>query len=189
MLEFSFDQDYENFEVIVVDDGSTDNSAEIVKELNSDKIKLFSKQNGGPSSARNFGIENCDKQTEWIVFVDSDDTVASNFISSLVKLAHSDSLTICEINGVYSDSNNANHKNTRDEKIDYVSISNFWSDNLFLEILKNGAINSSCNKIYNYSILLDNNLRFKKVLSGRFHFQPKLFAICKKDSFHKESPL
>ena len=64
------------FEVVVVDDGSTDNSVEQVKKINDTRIKLFDKENGGPSSARNMGADKA--QGEWIVFLDADDELLPN---------------------------------------------------------------------------------------------------------------
>lgn len=78
-------QSFENFEVIVVDDGSMDRTAEITEDycLKDDRFKLIKKENGGVSSARNMGIE-C-ASGEWIVFVDADDIVEKNALSDLHK--------------------------------------------------------------------------------------------------------
>lgn len=64
-------QDCDNFEVVVVNDGSTDRSLEIVKGVNDSRIKLVEQENGGPSKARNTGIIYA--KGEWILFLDADD--------------------------------------------------------------------------------------------------------------------
>lgn len=70
-LQSVLSQDYEDFEVIVVNDGSTDKSADIVRSFNDKRITLVEQENGGPSKARNTGVRN--SKGEWIVFLDADD--------------------------------------------------------------------------------------------------------------------
>lgn len=70
-LNSLFCQTFKNFEVVIVNDGSTDNSEAIVKNFNDKRIRLFSKENEGVSRTRNFGVENA--QTDHIVFLDADD--------------------------------------------------------------------------------------------------------------------
>lgn len=65
-----------DFEVVVVDDGSTDSSVEQVQKIDDARIRFFSKVNGGPGSARNLGAEKA--QGEWIVFLDADDELLPN---------------------------------------------------------------------------------------------------------------
>jgi glycosyltransferase involved in cell wall biosynthesis len=69
-LESVFAQTYNDYEIIIVDDGSTDNIKEILQNYMS-KIRYIYKVNGGPASARNVGIKNADG--EYIAFLDSDD--------------------------------------------------------------------------------------------------------------------
>jgi glycosyltransferase involved in cell wall biosynthesis len=72
-------QNYRNFELIIVDDGSTDNTKEIVASFKDDKIKYFYKNNGGPSGARNLAIKKAKGQ--YIMPLDADDMMTPDFIT------------------------------------------------------------------------------------------------------------
>ena len=76
-------QDYKDFEVLLIDDGSKDNSPAICDEYGEkdNRVKVFHKQNGGVSSARNLGLDNA--KGDWITFVDSDDYVEPNYLVDL----------------------------------------------------------------------------------------------------------
>ena len=77
-------QSYTNFEIVIVDDGSTDNSAAIVKTITDSRIRLFQKENGGVSSARNYGIEKA--LGKWIFFIDADDILLPSSLEKLYKV-------------------------------------------------------------------------------------------------------
>lgn len=69
-------QSFDKYEIIVVDDGSSDSSAEVVRSNDDSRIRMYSKRNGGPSSARNFGVNKANG--EWILFLDADDQLLPN---------------------------------------------------------------------------------------------------------------
>lgn len=76
-------QTYKNLQIILVNDGSTDNSLQICEELKAldERIIVINKQNGGLSSARNAGLDVCDG--DYISFIDSDDYIESDMIETL----------------------------------------------------------------------------------------------------------
>lgn len=76
-------QEYENWELILIDDGSTDQTDLVCREYAEQdlRIRYFRKENGGVSSARNLGIQN--SQGEYILFLDSDDSLSSECMSVL----------------------------------------------------------------------------------------------------------
>ncbi len=76
-------QSYENFEIIIVNDGSSDNSVDLVKSISDRRVRLINKKNGGVSSARNKGLENANGK--WIMFLDADDELADGALEKLHK--------------------------------------------------------------------------------------------------------
>lgn len=72
---------YSDFELLLINDGSTDRSLEICTEYarRDSRVRLFSQENQGVSAARNRGLEEC--AGEWIVFVDADDVISPDFLS------------------------------------------------------------------------------------------------------------
>lgn len=87
-------QTYENLEIILIDDGSTDNSVNICNEYmkSDDRIKVIHKKNGGVSQSRNLGLK--ESRGKKIIFVDSDDYIANNYVERLMIYEKLD-LVIC----------------------------------------------------------------------------------------------
>lgn len=82
-LESIKNQTYKNIEVILINDGSTDNSEEICNEYckKYKEFVLYNKKNGGLSSARNYGLDRI--TGDYIVFIDSDDVISTDYITDL----------------------------------------------------------------------------------------------------------
>lgn len=77
-------QDYNDLEIIVVDDGSKDDSAEYVKSYTDPRVRYLYKANGGVSSARNYGARHA--KGEWLMYLDADDEILLGALSELMSL-------------------------------------------------------------------------------------------------------
>jgi glycosyltransferase involved in cell wall biosynthesis len=92
-IQSVFNQSYQDFEIIIVDDGSTDNTEEIVKKFNDFRINyFFHKFNQGISAARNTGIKAC--QGKYIAFLDSDDEWLPEKLDKQMKIFEDESLEV-----------------------------------------------------------------------------------------------
>lgn len=87
-------QDNQEWEIIAIDDGSTDGTLKKLKQFenNDSRIRVFHKENGGVSSARNMGIDKA--RGDWIYFLDGDDTISENMVSSIYSLDKRNDLII-----------------------------------------------------------------------------------------------
>ena len=159
-------QTVKDIEIICIDDGSTDNSPEILKEYQKkdSRIKIITKENGGQATARNLGIK--EAQGEYIAFIDSDDFIESEMLEKLYTKAKDDNLDIamCKI---------ATYNNQTGEIKDNVwyymlGIFRDFEKEIFnhkdtKEFTCNIAV-TPYNKIYKTSLIKDNNILFPEGL-------------------------
>jgi len=148
-------QSFNDFELIVVNDGSTDDSLEILSKYAHDKrITILNQENRGVSSARNAGIEAA--KSDWITFVDIDDYInpgyIGNFFSSPVD---ADVLRMQGCTIVYSDGH-------RDECKFTHGCYDIMNGIVKGRLLHNGY---SIGKLYNRNLILENRLRFDTTIS------------------------
>jgi len=114
-LKSMINQKYKNIEILVVNDGGEDVS-DIVKSFNDNRIKYFEKENGGLSSARNFGLKQA--SGKYVAMIDQDDGAFPNFVETMVEF-----LENSEYKVAYCDSVRMHQK--KDENGNYQT---FWRD-------------------------------------------------------------
>lgn len=96
-----------NFEVIIVNDGSTDGSENCIYDIQDSRIKLFSIPNSGPSFARNYGVKH--SQYNWILFLDADDILLPNALLSFeYRIKRNPRINIFAGNFIVSGNNSVN---------------------------------------------------------------------------------
>lgn len=97
-IDSIFNQSYPNLEIILIDDGSTDNSAHMCDQyaLQDSRVVVIHQSNGGRSVARNSGLDRA--KGDYIAFVDSDDMVSTDFINKLFNILnhHNADISICD---------------------------------------------------------------------------------------------
>ena len=93
-------QTFTHFELLLIDDGSTDNSYEILKKwsLQDNRIKVYHRHNAGASATRNFGL-NISKG-DWILFIDSDDVVLPDYCLDLFQSVEFDVNRVLAVSGI-----------------------------------------------------------------------------------------
>jgi glycosyltransferase involved in cell wall biosynthesis len=148
-LDSLVNQDYSDFFVRLINDGSKDNSSKIAEEYVEQYphlFKMYTKVNGGLSDARNYGIDQSD--SEFIAFIDSDDYLDHNMFSEMMSLIDDQTdIVCCDLMYVY-DNGEMKVASAGDE-----SLLNHKLDTLKLN-------NSACNKVFRRSLF--NSIRFVK---------------------------
>lgn len=146
-------QSFPYFEVIVVNDGSTDNSLKIVQEFKDKRIRVFSIQNGGVSRARNFGISK--SKFEYISFLDADDLWEINYLETIKDLINNypEADVFATNYKVLSENKTNNYKKYKTGLID-----NYFKSSIKQSILHTSSTVVSINALKNIGIIFNENL-------------------------------
>lgn len=150
-------QTFTDFELLLIDDGSKDNSGKICDEYVAKdlRVRVFHKENGGVSSARNLGLDNA--KGEWVTFVDSDDYVLPYFLETFCTMSKDGD--VC-IQGIIPDYSISSEYQVYKSSFDYIG--NVKGALFMLNDCQ--MVGSLCNKMFRSSIIHDKNLRLKEAL-------------------------
>lgn len=150
-IESIIRQTYKSLEIILVDDGSPDNCGKICDEyaIKDKRIRVFHKQNGGLSDARNFGISVA--TGKYIAFIDSDDFISDDFFEVLLREVEANDCDIAEC-GVFKFSNEQSLCLESSEDTNKVMTSDAW---LVETRMKDFISVIACNKIYKRTLFHD----------------------------------
>lgn len=176
-------QTFDNYEIIVVDDGSCDNTGEICKRYSSKykNLRYISKENGGVSSARNCGIENA--RGEYIVFADSDDYVSKELCEGMFAAAKKSDADLV-IASYFTDYNGNVKKHECCRAFCAHNISEMRDD--FEWIYKDCFLNSPWNKLYRKSIISE-YFRLDMRYFEDYYFNISFIKNCKTIEFIKDA--
>ena len=143
-LNSIFSSTYTNYEVIIVDDGSTDNTINFIKNIRNHNIKIYSCNNKGPGFARNVGIKH--SKGKYVFFVDSDDTINSDTFEMLLSEMKGNDIVIGNYKIIYDDG----------------TIEKFITplDSSFNSFFESVTI---WNRLYLKSFIVDNNVKFNNI--------------------------
>lgn len=185
-LNSIINQTIREIEIIVIDDGSKDNSINIVKKFKDNRIKIIQKENGGLSSARNVGLRLA--LGEYIYFIDSDDYLGMDTsLEEMYKLAKENDSDIVIGNAIKYYSEDEKYIFQRDKEL--FNQKNMKSEEFLIKAIKTYSMHSAvCFNMYKKKILIENKLFFKE---GYLHededFTPRVFLKANSISIYPEN--
>ena len=157
-------QTFQDWELLLIDDGSTDRSGELCDEYaaKDQRIKVFHKENEGVSVARNLGIK--ESTGEYITFIDADDEVIKDYLAILYENIQQSDIVFFFFQWIYTDNSKL-----------VILLNNFYSEERIsiekeMSLLMNNKVGYdlfgfTCNKIFRSYIIKKNNIRFVKDLA------------------------
>jgi glycosyltransferase involved in cell wall biosynthesis len=149
-------QTFKNIEIIVINDGSTDNTAAILDRIaqREHRVKIIHTENNGVSAARNNGIRLA--EGEYLIFVDGDDYLSQDFVEYMINLVRETQADFCLSTRCYT------RKAEKQVKTDVIE--RYDSDEAIALLLSPEVVVGCWNKIYKKSMLLSNDLWFSESL-------------------------
>lgn len=164
-IESVINQTYENLEIILVNDGSTDSCAEICENYSrkDSRIQLIHKENGGLSDARNIGFEN--STGNFISFIDSDDIIAPNFCEKMLQIVLKYDADIVECNFMKFDAEEMPSYHFNNEKF---LEKTYHTENALQLLMTEQIKQMACNKMFAQKVLQGINFEKNKKHEDEF---------------------
>lgn len=170
-LQSVLKQTYRHYEIIIIDDGSTDRTKEVLEQYIADpKVKYVFKENGGLSDARNTGMQSANGT--YIYFLDSDDWIEPQYIEKMVQRAKQTDADIVLSSIVITDGEKETLRSDSLESISDENVRNFYTPFHFHPIMQN--------KLFHRRLIIEQKLRFPTGL----YYEDVYFFTC---AFEKAS--
>ncbi len=158
-------QSYTDFELILIDDGSTDKSLKTIENMaqQDSRIIALSKPNGGPSSARNLGLKKA--HGEYIIFYDGDDEIDSSKLSETLQLAENSQQDMLVLGWKIVQKNESGEIiATRKLELQHQKLTKNIKQKTLKSIGEDGRMYNLWNKIYRAEVIKDNKLNLREDL-------------------------
>ncbi len=180
-LESILSQDYSNYQVIVVDDGSTDSSCEVIKKYQryDNRIMLLEEKHSNAGNARNVGVEHA--EGEWLIFVDSDDCVNKSLLSTIFNQIEDTECDIIAFKAEYY-----NDKTKQKSNIDWVykdeliPQENPFSPEKYANNIFQMFSTNIWNKAFRKNTIVDNHIMFSSLADANDEFFGSMALVCAK---------
>ncbi len=175
-IESSINQTYSNIEVVIVDDGSSDQTVDIIRQYEEKYklIKTFYGPNKGVSVARNIGMELA--AGDYFIFLDSDDWLDLNCVEVLMELVkennNKNKMICCDRSFAYFDSKGNIY--SQKQNMDELDICIDKEESLRCIVNHRYNLQSSCYKIFSKKVIMDNSILFN---SNYYHGEDGLFVF------------
>lgn len=158
LLQKFMKQDLEKVEIILIDDGSKDNSLKICKEYEkkSDSIVVIHQVNQGASAARNKGIELAGGK--YIAFVDSDDSISSDYIQNVCDICEKEQADLIQFDAYIKNGEEVINRQVKAEE-GYIELNNYY------DIVLSQEVNEPWDKVYRTSLIHDNHICFDRKMT------------------------
>lgn len=182
-------QTYPDFELLVVIDGSPDQSIKIAEKYatKDSRIKVFEKENGGLSDARNYGLERA--QGEFIYFMDSDDWIEPDLLKDNLDIMTEENLDFVVFGYIQDDENTEGKVIDSQQKLPQVEEWKKNDPNLEVDQFHLGILGYAWNKVYRKSFLDKHSFRFRKGISlvEDILFNAPIYAVSDKIRFNQKA--
>jgi glycosyltransferase involved in cell wall biosynthesis len=162
-IQSVLNQTYTYFELLVVIDGSPDNSKQIAVSFSDERITIYEKENGGLSDARNYGLERA--KGEYIYFMDSDDWIEPNLLEDCIEVLEREKLELVIFGYTQDVENTQSSVIKSNEFLPHIDKLIKVDSNITISNHLLGIMGYAWNKLYRRSFLLNNNSSFEKGIS------------------------
>ena len=170
LIDSIINQTWQNLEILLVDDGSPDNSGAICDDYASrdDRIRVIHKKNGGACEARNVGL--AEATGEYILIIDGDDWLELDYVAYLMNLIHHTGAEIAMTDKIFT---------TRDREQTKKDAIEVWTpEDAFCGIIYPKFPIGPWNKIYKASLLKEHHIDFSRPWSGEGLYFSSMAAQC-----------